>query len=172
MRKFFTSSDPVVPVHHPRILVELAVSLGADRSALLENVGITPSTLEQADARISYDQLGTLERNAIRLTNAVQDPFKGPITRADLQVDSPYNTYTHRGLPPGPICSPGLASIRAALHPAPGDALYFVSNNHGGHYFADTLAAHYRHVERSRKELKAMQHGAIPGVETPPHATR
>lgn len=109
---------------------------------------------------------------AIRLTNAVQDPFKGPITRADLQVSSPYNTYTHRGLPPGPICSPGLASIRAALHPAPGDALYFVSNNHGGHYFADTLAAHYRNVERSRKELKAMQHGAIPGVETPPHATR
>jgi AraC-like DNA-binding protein len=74
LRKYFTASDPVVPVHHPRILVELAVSLGADRAALLENVGITPATLEQADARISYEQLGTLERNAIRLT---KDPALG-----------------------------------------------------------------------------------------------
>jgi AraC-like DNA-binding protein len=74
LRKFFTASDPVVPIHHPRILVETAVALGAERAALLENVGITPATLEQADARISYEQLGTLERNAIRLT---KDPSLG-----------------------------------------------------------------------------------------------
>jgi AraC-like DNA-binding protein len=74
LRKFFTASDPVVPVHHPRILVETAAALGADREALLENVGITLASLDQADARISYEQLGTLERNAIRLTN---DPALG-----------------------------------------------------------------------------------------------
>ncbi|MGH9342313.1 MAG: endolytic transglycosylase MltG [Terriglobia bacterium] len=78
--------------------------------------------------------------------------FNGPLTRSDLATASPYNTYVHAGLPPGPICSPGAASIEAALHPANGTALYFVSNNHGGHVFADTLAQHHRNVERYRKD--------------------
>lgn len=68
MKKFFTAGDPVVPTHHPRLLVETAVAQGADRDALLENVGITAAVLEQPDARISYEQFNTLERNAIRLT--------------------------------------------------------------------------------------------------------
>src|SRR5205807_8318525 len=55
--------------------------------------------------------------------------------------------------PPGPICSPGESSIRAALDPAAGQALYFVSNNHGGHVFASTLAEHQRNVARYRREL-------------------
>jgi UPF0755 protein len=79
----------------------------------------------------------------------------GPITQSDLEFDSPYNTYRHSGLPPGPIANPGLASIRAALHPADGDALYFVANNHGGHIFARTLAEHQRNVSRYRREVAA-----------------
>lgn len=83
------------------------------------------------------------------------EPFHGAITQADLEINSPYNTYAHAGLPPGPICSPGAASIQAALHPAQGKALYFVSNNHGGHVFADTLAQHERNVARYRREVEA-----------------
>ncbi len=98
---------------------------------------------------------------AVRLERGTADPFNGPITQSDLAIPSPYNTYLHAGLPPGPICSPGAASIRATLHPAPGAALYFVSNNHGGHYFADTLAEHERNVQRSRRELEEIQHGHI-----------
>ena len=79
----------------------------------------------------------------------------GPITQSDLEFDSPYNTYRHPGLPPGPIANPGLASIRAVLHPAAGDALYFVANNQGGHVFARTLAEHQRNVSRYRRELAA-----------------
>ena len=79
----------------------------------------------------------------------------GPITEADLQLDSPYNTYRHAGLPPGPIANPGEASIRAALHPAAGEALYFVANNQGGHVFARTLAEHQRNVSRYRREVAA-----------------
>lgn len=94
---------------------------------------------------------------AVRLAQETPDVFNGPLTRSDLAIPSPYNTYVHAGLPPGPICNPGAASINAALHPAPGKALYFVSNNHGGHIFADTLAQHERNVERSRRELKEMQ---------------
>jgi len=81
----------------------------------------------------------------------------GPIRQSDLEFDSPYNTYRHAGLPPGPIASPGEASIRAALSPAAGDFLYFVSNNHGGHIFARTLAEHLRNVSRYRREVTALR---------------
>jgi UPF0755 protein len=80
----------------------------------------------------------------------------GPITQSDLGLDSPYNTYRHSGLPPGPIANPGEASIRAVFHPAGGDALYFVANNHGGHVFARTLAEHQHNVARYRREKAAL----------------
>lgn len=81
-----------------------------------------------------------------------------PITASDLNLKSPYNTYVHTGLPPGPICNPGKASILAALHPASTNYLYFVSNNHGGHQFAKTLADHQRNVARYRKQAAALRH--------------
>ncbi len=74
--------------------------------------------------------------------------YKGNITRADLAFDTPYNTYLHSGLPPGPIASPGRAAIEAALAPAPVDYLYFVSRNDGSHEFARTLDEHNRNVDR------------------------
>ena len=74
----------------------------------------------------------------------------GVIRVSDLNFDSPFNTYRHAGLPPGPIANPGESSLRAAFHPASGDALYFVSNNHGGHVFSRTLAEHQRNVARYR----------------------
>jgi len=82
----------------------------------------------------------------------------GRITEGDLNLQSPYNTYVHRGLPPGPICNPGKASILAALHPSSTHYLYFVSNNHGGHWFARTLAEHQRNVARYRKQAAALRH--------------
>jgi UPF0755 protein len=77
--------------------------------------------------------------------------YDGNIRRADLEIDSPYNTYRHAGLPPGPISSPGLASLQAALHPAPVQDLYFVSRNDGSHYFSRTLAEHARAVDHYQR---------------------
>jgi len=73
--------------------------------------------------------------------------WDGNIHKADLQIDSPYNTYRHAGLPPGPIASPGLASLQAAVHPADVTYLYFVSKGDGTHAFAATLAEHNRNVQ-------------------------
>jgi UPF0755 protein len=68
--------------------------------------------------------------------------FDGNIRRRDLRRDTDYNTYTRRGLPPTPIAMPGRASIRAALHPAETDALYFVARGDGSHVFNESLEAH------------------------------
>ena len=72
------------------------------------------------------------------------------LSRADLDSDSPYNTYRIAALPPGPIDSPGRASLQAVAHPADSDALYFVADGTGGHAFAHTLAEHNRNVAKWR----------------------
>jgi len=74
--------------------------------------------------------------------------YSGHLTRRDLQSPSPYNTYRVAGLPPAPICNPGLASLRAALFPARVPYLYFVSRNDGSHLFSGTLEEHNRAVEK------------------------
>lgn len=77
--------------------------------------------------------------------------WDGNIRRPDLQVDSPYNTYRYPGLPPGPIASPGKASLLAALQPADVPYFYFVSRNDGSHVFARTLVEHNRNVNEWQK---------------------
>lgn len=92
----------------------------------------------QADSTVAYaasDGLGVLDH---------------PLTRTELELDSPYNTYRVKGLPPGPICAPGLASLQAVLHPMVSDDLYFVADGTGGHVFAKTLAQHDANVKRWR----------------------
>lgn len=73
--------------------------------------------------------------------------WDGNLSKSDLRLDSPYNTYRYAGLPPGPICSPGLASLSAAAVPADVPYLYFVSKNDGTHVFASTDAEHNANVE-------------------------
>ena len=74
------------------------------------------------------------------------ESFDGNLRRRDLKRKTPYNTYVNKGLPPTPIAMPGLDSILAALHPEPGDALYFVAKGDGSHHFSATLAEHQRAV--------------------------
>ena len=86
----------------------------------------------------------------------LEDRYAGVIHKSDLANPSPYNTYKHAGLPPGPIANPGLASLRAALHPAETGYLYFVArgDGQGGSNFSTTLAEHQRHVREYRDAQK------------------
>jgi len=79
------------------------------------------------------------------------DRFDGNLHKADLQHDTPYNTYTRAGLPPTPIAMPSEAAIQAALNPAKTDALYFVARGDGTHVFSSNLNAHNRAVNRYQR---------------------
>jgi UPF0755 protein len=85
--------------------------------------------------------------------------YRGTIYRSDLDRDHPYNTYSHAGLPPGPIANPGVPSLTAALHPAASEALYFVRkpDDSGGHEFSTSLAAHSIAVEKYRRGLRQIR---------------
>ena len=84
------------------------------------------------------------------LTNGKED-LNRPLTRKDLSIDSPYNTYKYAGLPPTPICNPGKDAIYAAAHPSETPYLYFVASGNGGHNFATTLSEHNENVRKWRE---------------------
>jgi UPF0755 protein len=98
----------------------------------------------QADPTVQY-AVATRDGSAA----AAYDYWRG-LTPDDLTIQSPYNTYQHPGLPPGPICNPGEASIRAVLEPADTDYLYFVARNDGSgaHLFARTLDEHNANIAK------------------------
>ena len=81
----------------------------------------------------------------------LENRYRGTIYASDLKSPSLYNTYQHAGLPPGPICNPGLAALRAAITPAKTDYLYFVSDANGHSRFATTLEEHASNVEKYRR---------------------
>jgi UPF0755 protein len=94
--------------------------------------------------------------------------YNGALTGKDLNFDSPYNTYEHGGLPPGPIGNPGEASLRAALQPTETNYLYFVANTQGGHFFSATLAEHNKNVVKYRRLLAGLPADLPPPPPAPP----
>ena len=94
--------------------------------------------------------------------------YNGALTGKDLSFDSPYNTYEHGGLPPGPIGNPGEASLRAALQPTETNYLYFVANTQGGHFFSATLAEHNKNVVKYRRLLAGLPADPPPPPPPPP----
>jgi UPF0755 protein len=110
-------------------------------ASIVQKEGVYPQNLAKV-ARVVYNRLGRampLQMDSTVLYAEHRDG--GPVTSADLAVDSPYNTYLHAGLPPTPVCFPSSASLEAALAPAPGTWLYFVLvSADGTEAFSDTLA--------------------------------
>jgi UPF0755 protein len=83
--------------------------------------------------------------------------FNGDLRRADLLADTPYNTYTHYGLPPTPIAMPGWGALQAAVHPAATKALYFVGKGDGTHKFSNSLTEHNQAVARYQLRRREIQ---------------
>jgi len=133
-------------------------------------IGMTPqevltlASIVEAEARVDSERplVAAVYRNRLERGMRLEadptvayamDGYRGRLFYKDLEVDSPYNTYRNAGLPPGPICSPGEASIRAALYPdSTSKALYFVARGDGSHIFSRTLAEHNAAVAKVRRE--------------------
>lgn len=93
--------------------------------------------------------------------------YRGTIYESDLQSASPYNTYRHAGLPPGPISNPGMAALRAAIDPARTDYLYFVADAQGHSVFSATLKEHAKQVEAYRLAVNGAGNPAAAGAPAP-----
>ncbi|MDP8306222.1 MAG: endolytic transglycosylase MltG [Candidatus Chlorobium antarcticum] len=133
----------------------------AARKGLNENELLTLASIVEAETPLDSEKplvasvyLNRLKKNMpLQADPTVQYALPGPRRKLyykDLRVDSSYNTYLHRGLPPGPICSPGAKAILAVLNPATTSYLYFVATGTGGHYFASTLSGHNRNTIQYR----------------------
>jgi UPF0755 protein len=136
-------------------LVEKEVSQGSERPLV---AGVFVNRLAQGmplatDPSVIYAAL-------------LEGRYRGAIYASDLESTSPYNTYRHAGLPPGPIANPGVAALKAALAPAHTDYLYFVADAEGHSRFSATLKEHTEQVEAYRRAL----HQAAPASVLPVHA--
>jgi UPF0755 protein len=144
---------------HDKVVENLADDVHAS-SLPLDKVVIAASLIER-EARVPEDRpmIAAVIYNRLKRHMPLQidasvlyalGHHKQKVMLADLKVDSPYNTYQHPGLPPGPICSPGLDSIKAALRPARVEYLYYVARADGHHIFSTTLAEHNAAIKRAR----------------------
>ncbi len=106
-------------------------------------------------ASVYYNRLGrkvALQADpSVIYAELLDGAYTGALHHADMHFKSAYNTYTHRGLPPGPIGNPGKTSLEAAMHPATTDYFYFVSDGNSHHRFARSLEEHNRNVAMYRK---------------------
>lgn len=127
--------DPELPYLSPDEALAMA-------SIVEKETGVSEERPQIAGVFVRRLRLGMRLQTDPTVIYGLGQDFDGNITREHLLADTPYNTYVRDGLPPSPICLPGRASINAALHPAPGSALFFVSKGDGSHQFSDTLADH------------------------------
>jgi UPF0755 protein len=139
--------DPRIPLTTPAQAIILA-SIVQEETPLAQEL---PKIAAVYENRLTLNMRLQADPTVIYAASQGATAAGLPITRTDLANPSPYNTYAWQGLPPGPICAPGLAAINAVLHPARTSNLYFVATGTGGHIFADTFAQQLANIAAARK---------------------
>jgi UPF0755 protein len=149
-------------------LAYITTGLNAHQTVTLASIVETEARLPQERPLVASVYLNRLHRNmllgadptviyAIKLAGR----WDGNIHKADLQIDSPFNTYRVHGLPPGPIANSGIASLHAAVAPAKSDYLYFVAKHDGSHAFSTTIEEHNKNVQIYQIDWYRSQHSAL-----------
>ncbi len=146
LAKVWDSRDPTIPLASPQQLLTLASLVERETSRPEERPHVAAVYLNRLKSGMKLQSDPTV---AYVASHGQANSERG-ITRAQLETPSPYNTYLIAGLPPGPIASPGMASLLAVAHPLASDDLYFVADGEGGHAFAKTLDDHNRNVAKYR----------------------
>jgi UPF0755 protein len=140
----------------------------ARQLGLTQHQVLTLASLIEKEAKVDEERplISAVYHNRLRkgmrlqcdptVVYALGERYDGNIRKPDLNVDSPYNTYRYRGLPPGPIANAGQRSLEAAVNPAPVDYLYFVATGtNGQHTFSRTLAEHSRAVQQYLRQMQS-----------------
>ena len=136
--------EPGLPLKNPYELLILA-------SIVEKETGAAADRTQIAGVFINRLRQGMRLQTDPTVIYGLGEQFDGNLRKADLQRDTPHNTYTRSGLPPTPICMPGLAALQAAAHPAKTDALYFVARGDGTSQFSATLDAHNQAVNQFQR---------------------
>lgn len=138
------SRDAGLPLKSPYELLILA-------SIVEKETGTASDRAQIASVFINRLRKGMRLQTDPTVIYGLGERFDGNLRKADLQRDTPHNTYTRTGLPPTPICMPGLAALQAAAHPAKTEALYFVAKGDGSSQFSATLGAHNQAVNQYQR---------------------
>lgn len=147
LQRAWAKRHPDLPLTSPEQLLTLASIVESEAAHADERAHIAGVFVNRLRLGMPLESDPTV---IYGLTDGGAKKLDRPLTRADLDAPSPYNTYLEKGLPEGPIDNPGAAALRAAAHPEPTADLYFVADRHGGHVFARTLAEHDRNVAQYR----------------------
>jgi len=161
LKESWQQRDTSIPIKTPYELLIVASLIEKETSKSSERAKI---------AGVFYNRLhkGMLLQTDPAVIYGLGSAYQGKLYKKDLQTDTPYNTYTRRGLPPTPIALPGLASIEAASRPAPTRALYFVADGKGGHVFSTTYKNHLKAVSAYRQWLRAKSKKSKQQTKPPP----
>jgi UPF0755 protein len=169
LREVWERRSPDLPLKSPDQLVVVASIIEKETGKPEERTRIAAVFANRLKQRMKLQSDPTVTYGLVFGKGALGRP----LSRSDIAQPTPYNTYVIDGLPPGPIASPGRASIEAAASPARTKELYFVADGTGGHAFAETYEQHQKNVARLRViEHEQRGEAAIPEMQTPatPHA--
>ena len=157
-----------LPLANRRDMLVLASIIEKETSLSIERTRVSAVYINRLRMKMKLESDPT---TIYGLTNG-KTALGRDLTRADLQSTTPYNTYVVTGLPPGPICNPGRASILAAVSPTRERSIYFVADGQGGHAFATNLAEHNRNVARWREIQRQRQEAQNPAPAPAPAPAR
>ena len=162
MREVWERRNPDLPVRTPEQLLILASIIEKETGKPEERTRVAAVFVNRLKQKMKLQSDPTIVYGLV----FGKGSLGRPITRADIQSQTPYNTYVIEGLPPGPIANPGRASIEAAANPARTKELFFVADGTGGHAFAETYDQHQKNVAKLARDRAGGEGRAAGGCAT------